>query len=373
MSIRVLHVIGDLELGGAETLLYRLATRRSDEFEHEVVSLGGPGWYTARLAEQHVPVEHLGMSSASSSLRGLRRLRNLILKRKPDVIHSWMYLANLLSSLASRGTPIPVVWSIHASTLEHLGIPSRISARVGGLAARQLSDFVINCSQHSAREHAELGYDRAPGAVIHNGYDPDTFFPDEKARSAARASLGIAPEEFVVGTIARWHSEKDVPTFLEAIGHLDNSAKNIRCVLIGPDLDRSNNALAGRIDDRVIALGRRDDVGDLARALDLHVLSSRSEAFPNVVAETMLSGTPNVVTDVGDSAMMVGETGWVVAPQDPARMAATIVDAYREWRDRPDEWQARRSAARERIAARFGGREMLMAYQDVWKRLASVK
>jgi glycosyltransferase involved in cell wall biosynthesis len=71
-------------------------------------------------------------------------------------------------------------------------------------------------------------------------------------------------------------------------------------------------------------LGLRSDVGELARALDLHLSSSSAEAFPNVVAETMLSGTPNVVTDVGDSAFIVGKTGWVVPAQDPERMAEGI-------------------------------------------------
>jgi glycosyltransferase involved in cell wall biosynthesis len=84
----------------------------------------------------------------------------------------------------------------------------------------------------------------------------------------------------------------------------------------------------------------------------------------------MLSGTPNIVTDVGDSAIMVGETGWVVPPRDPEQLADAIVSAYREWKDRPDDWTARRKAARSQIADNFSLEEMIQAYEAIWRQVA---
>jgi glycosyltransferase involved in cell wall biosynthesis len=128
-----------------------------------------------------------------------------------------------------------------------------------------------------------------------------------------------------------------------------------------------------RCEDLVLPLGSRTDVQDLGRALDLHILSSSGgEAFPNVVAETLLSGTPNLVTDVGDSALMVHDSGWIVPARQPQQMADAIAAAWREWADDRPAWTERRAAARLQIAGRFTFDRMLEAYQDVWRTVATL-
>ena len=117
--------------------------------------------------------------------------------------------------------------------------------------------------------------------------------------------------------------------------------------------------------------GERTDIPEIARAPDLHVLASiGAEAFPNVVAETMLSGTPNVATDVGDAAFIVGDTGWTVAPGDADALAGAIEQAYLEWANSPDKWRERREAARRRIADNFTIERMVEAYEEVWRKVA---
>ena len=373
MTLRILHVIGGLELGGAETLLYRVATRPSPEFEHEVICLGPRDWYSERLEEKGVRVSHLGMTSPLSSLRAARGLARLIRQRQPDVIQSWMYFANILSSLFSRGAP--VVWGIHGSTLEYLGAPSHFFARAGGAGSRWLSDFVVNCSERSAQIHAKLGYDRVPNEVIPNGYDPEEFRPNEESRAATRRALGMQQDEFVAGSISRWHPQKDIPNLLRGLELAAEQGVQMRCLLIGRGLDPDNEDLVQAIrrsgcEGIVEPLGSRNDVAQLARALDLHLLSSSGgEAFPNVVAETMLSGTPNLVTDIGDSGLMVGESGWVVPAENPERIAGGIRDAHREWSQRNERWQQRRVEARSRIVERFTFDRMVRAYEEVWKRV----
>ena len=102
-----------------------------------------------------------------------------------------------------------------------------------------------------------------------------------------------------------------------------------RCVLVGTGMSRENQQLAKLIrqlslEDRLILTGPRNDIPDVMNALDLHVLSSAGEAFPNTVAEAMACGTPCVVTDVGDAALIVGDTGWIAPPQNPAALAERV-------------------------------------------------
>lgn len=374
--LRVVHIIGGLELGGAETLLYRLVTEPMHGVEHELICLGKRDWYSDKLETAGIAVTHLDMNSPMAALRAMRTLRRALRASRADVIQSWMYIANLLAPIAARGSGIPIVWGIHNSSFEHVGRISRLSARVAGAAARFLTKFVINCSRRSSEIHARLGYSAVPNAVIHNGYDATVFQPDAKARVAMRTALGLHPGVFVIGSIARWHPQKDIPTLLSATKRAVAEVREIRCLLIGRGLGPENDELQWEIessgcDGLVLTLGERADVPDLARAIDLHVLtSSGGEAFPNVVAETMLSGTPNVVTDVGDSAFMVGDTGWVVRAGDSAGIGEAIVSAYREWSADKASWKRRRKEARLRIADRFSFAKMARAYEDVWRRVA---
>jgi glycosyltransferase involved in cell wall biosynthesis len=369
--LRVLHVINSLGPGGAETVLFRLATHKG-EAQHEIVSLDAPDWYSAKLEQAGIRVHHVNWSLPAAPF-AMMRLHRLIRDSGADIVQSWLYRANLLAGLSARAASKPIVWNIRCSSLEPLGLPSRMLAYLGGSLTRWLPRFVINCSARSVTIHDRLGYGAVPGTVISNGYDASLLCMDEKARAETRSSLGIDPGAFVIGTIARWHAQKGIPVLLQAFRTVRERGIPALMVLTGRGLDADNQELSqliratGHADD-VQALGARGDVPAIARALDLHVLASvGSEAFPNVVAETMLSGTPNVVTDVGEAGLIVGDTGWVIAPGSADELADAIAKAYAEWSSSPRDWRKRRDAARQRISDNYSLERMVGAYEDVWR------
>ena len=375
-TMRVLHVINGLATGGAETVLYRLTTYPSS-IEHEVICLEGRAAFSDRLEAAGIPVHHLNWTSPVSSLQDLVRLYRLIKRSRPDVIQAWMYRSNLLAGIAGKLAGIPVVWNIRSSTLDPLRLATRVLARAGGALTPVLPAAVINCSARSSEIHAKFGYPDAESFVIPNGYNPEEFRPDEEARDRTRATLGIPSGTFLIGTIARWHRQKGFPILLEALQLVRDRGVPVRSLLVGRGMDRDNPDLRSMItsrglDEHVELLGERADTANLDRALDLHVLASvGSEGFPNVVAETMLSGTPNVTTDVGDARLIVGDTGWLIPAADPQQLAAGIQEAYDEWANAPEEWRKRRDAARERIAENFSIERMVSSYIDVWTEIAS--
>lgn len=374
--VKVLHILSGLWLGGAETLLYRLVQRDSG-FTHEVICLGERNYYSGPIEQLGVKVHHLNMASVGSYASGALRLNRLVRESGADVVQCWMYRANTFGGLAAKAAGIPVAWGIHCSSLEPLGRVSRANVYLGGLLAPRVADFVINCSSKSAELHEPLGYSGAPGAVIHNGYDPDAFFIDDLARARTRRRLGIDDDMFVIGSVARWHPQKDIPNLLRAVEIVASKGVRLRCLLMGRGLDLVDPGFAAAARDskcglELLPLGPRSDLADLARALDLHVLAScGAEAFPNVVAETMLSGVPNAVTDIGDSALMVGDTGWVVPPRDPNRLADAILAAYKERSGDPPRWQQRRLESRAQIADNFTFETMAKAYEELWRSLAA--
>ena len=368
---RVLHVINSLVLGGAETLLYRLVSRGTAA-QHVVVSLGPPGWYSERLQEKGFEVHHLGMDSPFRSVAAAASLKKIVTESGADVIQCWMYRSNVFGGLVAKAVGKPVVWGIHCASLKPLRPLSQVLARFSAVLARWNPNYVIICSREAAVVHEKLGYPASTCQIIHNGYDPATFFPDEAARAATRRALGAAPSDFLLGTVSRWDPLKDIPNLLAALRAVRDHGIPLRCILIGAGLEPTNAGLTAELQrfscvDFVQPLGPRHDIQDLARALDLHVLASLTEAFPNVVAETMLSGTPNVATNVGDSALMVGTTGWLVPAANPQQLADAIIAAFHEYSERPVQWAARREAAREQIASNFSLDQMAHAYERVWR------
>ena len=112
-------------------------------------------------------------------------------------------------------------------------------------------------------------------------------------------------------------------------------------------------------------LGRNENIPQLMNGLDLHVLSSSyGEGFPNVLAEAMACGTPCIATDVGDSASIVGKTGWVVPPKNPTKLAKAIGKALYEFGT--SKWEKRCIKARLSIKKKFTINKMLKSYNKEW-------
>jgi glycosyltransferase involved in cell wall biosynthesis len=120
------------------------------------------------------------------------------------------------------------------------------------------------------------------------------------------------------------------------------------------------------VKNNVLLLGERNDIPSVMNALDIHVLCSLGEAFPNVLAEAMACGTPCVTTDVGDAAIIVGDTGWIVPPSSSKLLANAISEAITEMQN-AEKWGMRRSMCRDRVALNFSLERMVDNYHNVWR------
>lgn len=375
--MRVVHIITGLGDGGAEGALFRLCAAMAaamPEVTQTVVSLTGAGKYGPQLESVGVTVHSLNLSG-EAAISGVVRLVRILRDARPDVVQTWMYHANLLGGVAARVAGMRnVLWNIRHSHLDPQSI-GRGTRLVDWLCARlsgSVPRVIVSCSSRAAEQHVAMGYAASKFSVIPNGYDMAQFAPDPLARQKVRSELGIENGTFLVGLVGRWHPQKDHATLLKALSGLTGSTKPWQLVLVGTGMDAGNAELAGLIEqagfaERVQLLGRRNDIPAVMSALDLHVLSSSDgEAFPNVVAEAMACGTPCVVTDVGDAAYIVGDSGWVVSPRQPAALAAAIGEAL-ALADDSEAWMAKGLAARSRVLENFRIDAMLERYLRAWQ------
>jgi len=250
--------------------------------------------------------------------------------------------------------------------------------RACALLSGRIPKAIVCAAQKSAERHADKGYDRARMVVIANGYDLSRYAPNAEARSRVRAQWGVPQDVPAIGCVARWDPLKDHANLLRAIAALvrDGRDAGLRCVLIGRGMETDNAELGALVDklglrDRLVLAGPSDDVPAAMNGLDLHVLSSCAEGFPNVVAEAMACGVYCVVTDVGDAAYIVGDAGVVVPPEQPEALARGIETALREVAARGRERAG--EAGRARVLENFDIARMVQSYIAVWRRISGVQ
>jgi len=373
--MHVMHVISGLTNGGAEAVLFRLVTRDTTD-THCVVSMMDGGYYGERLRAHGIDVVELGMPPGRLSLAGLKLLFRVMHKRQPDVVQTWMYHADLIGGIIARlATRARVVWGIHHTThdTKEDSLTKRLITRACALASGIVPHRIISCSLEGVRVHEGHGYRRGALVAVHNGYDLLEYSPSADDRTHQRKALGAATSTSLIGMIGRFNPQKDHENLLQALAFLKaHRDTGWHCFLVGPEVDDDNAALVKSchvkgLDPYVTLYGPTDDVPAFMNALDVHVLSSAfGEACPNVIAEAMACGTPCVTTDVGDAALMVGETGWVVPPRNPESLGEALQTALAAIED-PVELAARQQSAMLRVRQRLSLERMLSNYRAVWR------
>lgn len=374
----VLQIITGLPVGGAQAVLEALA-RRSDALGVRMVilSLADRGSVGERLVAAGITVDALSLNARSPDPRALQRIARRIRQWSPDIVHTWLYHADLLGGLAARMARAPtVLWNLRATALDAASAKwtTALTIRLSALLSRRLPDRIVACSEATRADHVRMGYDAGRMIVIDNGVDLTRFAPDAAQGQAIRRRLGIPDGAVVIGLIARYHAMKNHEGFLRAAGRAFQHEPHVHLLLCGQDVNAANPALAeawrvSGLGDRVHLLDERGDVPALLTALDIHVSASRSgEGFSNAVLEAMAAGVPCVVTDVGDSARIVGDTGWIVPPaRDDALTAALSGAAAAGAAQR----QLRAAAARRRAEHHYSLDRMVAAYRDLYRDAAA--
>lgn len=373
---RLLHVINNLHLGGAETMLVRLLGRLDrDRWSPQVVSLVGGGPAADQLRAIGVPVTCIGMRRGLPGPRTLARLTRAMSRSRPDLVQTWLYHSDLLGGLASKvaRTRAPVVWNLRMNgpTRGRDKATTLWTARACAILSKRIPARIVVNSESGRKRHIELGYDAGRIEVIRNGFDVERFRPSESARQSIRSELGLGSEARLVGMAARWDPLKDFPTMIRAASGLLATCPELHVLLCGPGVDRSNLELAALIEtrigaslsDRLHLQGRRVDMPTWQAALDVAVLASWSEGFPNAMGEAMSCGVPCVATDAGGSSEVLGETGRLVGVGDASGLESAIFGLLTE----PEA--VRRELGRlgrERIVSEFSLDRMVERFESSW-------
>ncbi len=353
----VLHVITDLDVGGAERMLANYATTpRNDGVRMVVASVVHPGQMAEPLAKVGIPVHDLGIEAQGTARLAklpiaLFRLTRLIRTLQPEAVVGWMYHANLMSLYAARLSGLRDQMRLYAgircSGMALANYPPMFR-RVVEASRRTANAFdaVIYNSKAGQREHEAIGFKPRRTLVAQNGIDTDRFRPNFEARKKIRAELGIPDSTRVAVTAARVDPMKNYPLYMSALETASNPP-TVMLAGLGTDDDSQIPPAPNRY-----RLGVRTDMPDVLAAADFIVMpSAYGEGFPNALAEGMAAGLVPIATPIGDAADIAGNCGWMV--DDPRNVTAlsNALDAAMSLSD--DELNMRKASARARIENEF--------------------
>lgn len=374
---RILHIITSLQIGGAEMALYRLVSTLDHKFfQQSVISLTHDQPVGDLIRSAGIPVESLGLCPSFPDPRGIFRLKQKITVFNPDIVQTWMYHADFLGGIAAKlAGSYPVVWNIRHTITDKgsLKTSTYLIASANALLSRSLPTKIICNANAGKQTHVAMGFDESKILVIENGFDLSRFMPDKTSREDVRNELGLPGDGYLIGMAARYNPQKDHVNFIRAASLLRQKRQDVDFLLWGNNVDDSNPELAELIhslnlQNHVLVLGLRMDGQRLFSALDIATLSSAyGEAFPQVIGEAMACGVPCVVTDVGDSARIVENTGRVIPPRDPQALA----NAWNELLSMPEaERISLGLSARERIKDLFSLENTTRKYSQIYQAIS---
>ncbi|MCR9219883.1 MAG: glycosyltransferase [Alphaproteobacteria bacterium] len=368
--MHVLHIVIDLEAGGAErSLVNLLAQSTAGSVRHSVLCLRNLGFFADQARATGACVKRLGVGAATAPFDALR-LRRDVRDAAPDIVQGWMYYANLAAwaAVAGRraGRRPRLIWGLRCSDMDFSAYSMKLRAavRLGALLSASPDAIVAN-SHAGVVAHRAIGYGNPTFEVVENGFDLARFTPvaSFEARAEAKRRLGLSGDDFTCVTVARADPMKDYATLIALAARLPH----IRFVAVGAGTE----ALEGP--SNFFGLGRRRDVPDILHAADLLVSASRyGEGMPNAIGEAMASAVPVVATDCGDSRRMLVDAfdgaapAGVVTPIGDVESLRAAVQSL--WAD-PERGRALGRAGRSRAESRYSVRANVEAWGRIYQRV----
>ncbi|WP_435015367.1 glycosyltransferase [Tundrisphaera sp. TA3] len=368
--LNVLQVIPTLDRSGAEKQMALLATGLPrDRFRVEVAALTRSGPLAADLASAGIPVTTIGKRLKLDPF-ALAKLARLVKKGRFDVVHTWIFAADVYGRVAARMAGVPVV--ITSEMAVDLW-KSRRELAVDRWLAKH-TDRVVGNSEAVVDFYREAGIPPERLTMIASGIGDEE--PPAIDRAAVRASLGLPLDAPLILYAGRLAEQKGVGDLIAALDLLQHVRPDLRTLIVGDGPLRGKlvsmaHAFKLDVDHKVRFLGHREDVPTLLACADLLVLPSLYEGLPNVVLEAMRFRVPVVATAApGTTELIVdGQTGLLV----PVRNPPLLAQAMRRVIEEPGLGRRLAEAGRTRVETSFGASRMIGSFADLYEEIARAK
>jgi glycosyltransferase involved in cell wall biosynthesis len=363
--LRIAYVIGSLGTGGAEYQLFELV-RHLDRrrFAPTVFSLSAGGRWASAMRAADIAVVEIPQRHRLEARR-LWRLRRLLGRLRPTLLHTILWPGNSYGRLAALGLGIPVVIAAERNVIRRPPWQRTLERALDRTTTAYLANTEAIVEELTGRG----GLPAVKMHVVYNGIDLGGLPGFSVDRRPGRRRLGVDGERRLVATVGRLEPQKDVATFVAAMARVATRVADVDFLIVGEGGERSRLEAAVQtagIADRTRFLGLRDDVPAILAAVEVMVLASRWEGMPNVVLEAMATGAVTVATDVGACRTLLDDgAGRVVAVGDDGAIATAVCDLLAD----PAARERTAERARRRVVEELSTERMAAATVALYERL----
>ena len=368
--MKIIHIITGLDDGGSENSLFKLC-KYDKKNKHIVISLTSAGKY--KLLLKKIGIKVYCLNANFFSIHKFFYLVKLISFLKPNIIQTWLVHADFVGSIAARLAGIKsIIWNIRYSKLKvsEVKLSTIMILKVLSKISSFLPQYILFNSRRAKNIYETHGYDKKKLKFIPNGFNFSDLKPNRHQKKTFKKKIGIKKKTPLIGNVGRYDPTKDHSTLLSALSIIQSKKVRFFCILVGTNIvynkKLTNLIKKLKLKNNVKLMKPQINISKVMNGIDLHVLSSITEGFPNVLAESMACGTPCVTTDVGDARFIVGKNGWVVDPNNPNKLANAIEKALSELGS--EDWNIRCNEGRLKIRKKFDIIEILKSYNKLWQK-----
>lgn len=379
--MKVLHIINSLKKGGAEGNLYRLCNIQKKKYKNKInitiMTLIDNGHYEYELKKKGIKIFSLGIKNKSKITDFIKKIaifRKFIKKENPDIIQSWMYHSNFISIFIPKIYFHKIFWNIRHSEL-NLKISKKktiLLSIICGLLSKIVPKKIIYCSEKSIKFHEEMHfYAKNKTSLIDNGYSGTNYYSSNSLRINFRKKNKIKHSDIILGFAGRYAKQKNIESLLHAFSLTCKKYKNLYLYMVGKDINFYNKELNNivcnfKIADKVFFLNEQKNLLKFYNGIDLLLLTSHSESFPNVIAEAMLCSTPVLSSDAGCSKKIIDKYGFVLNKNDYLSINKDLKKSINKYLNKKKKWNFLKKNARLQIKQNFSIEKMADNYFKIW-------
>ena len=369
--MKILHVITGLGNGGAESALFRLISNDKIN-KHYIIYLSDKNFYLQRYQEIGIKVCLINFKKKFLFFFNFFHFISELLKIKPDTVQTWMYHGNFIGGIFSKiCLQKNIIWNIRNSDLQsNIKMSTKFFLYLNIFFSHLIPKKIIYCSNNSIDYHHKIGFSQKKTILIYNGYQKELNYS-----SIRNLNLEKYKEKKIMnfGLISRWDRVKNHYGAIKFISELKKINKfNFRFFFAGENINENNIELNKIIFDNnlvreIVLLGDIINMQEFYQIIDINFLFSKSESFPNVLAESMLFKVPCISSNVGDAKIIVDKFGWIFEQENKNQFLSCVKEATDEF-SQSNKWNNRKQNCQNHILTNFSTKRMIDNYNSVWKK-----
>jgi len=379
--MKVLHIINSLKKGGAEGNLYRLCKFHKKKYNSKInitiITLINNGFYEDELKKKGVKIYSLNINPEKklfSLVKKILKFRKLIKNQKPNIIQSWMYHSNFLTLFIQKKFYDSLFWNIR-----HAELNSKISKKltiflsiICGMFSKFIPKKIIYCSERSVNFHENKHfYDKNKSILIYNGYSEKDYYPSKYLYTTFRKKNKIKKTDIVLGYAGRYAKQKNILSLLYAFSKIIKKHNNVYLYMAGKNINSQNKELVKhiknlKIKNKIVLLSEQKKLLEFYNGIDLLILTSTSESFPNVIPESMLCSTPVLSTNSGCAKKIIGKYGFIIFNNDKQSIFKKLDKVIKFYIYKKKDWKILQKNLFVQIKKNFSISNMANGYFRNW-------